>query len=334
MVMNNLANAPCRMLARWTQWIVVGMVGSWVCGVLAAEFPAKPIRLIVPFSIDGGASMQAQVLVDPLRRNLRQQVLVEHRVGAGGLVGGEVVAKSPADGHTLLFTTTSLAVNASWPDAQIPFNALADLASVSLVSSAPLVLAVHPAVPAKSVPELVALARRARPAVRAGGNAPGSLSHVALALFSHAADVRAEIALFNGGGPAAKALAAGEIDMLFAAAPVVVSHLAAQRLRPLAVTAAAPQALFADVPALQRFYPGLVLENGYVLMAPALTPPSTIARLHAEVRRALVDDDVREFFLRHGLSPVASTPAASAAMLKQDIDRLAGQIRRGELRLQ
>jgi len=309
------------------------MAGGGVCGVLAAEFPARPIRLIVPFSVDGGAGLQARVLADPLRRNLGQQVLVEHRAGAGGLVGGEVVAKSPADGHTLLFTTSSLAVNASWPDAQMAFNALADLAPASLVSSAPLVLAVHPAVPAKSVPELVALARRTRPSVRAGGNAPGSLSHVALALFGHAADVRTEIALFNGGGPAAKALAAGEIDMLFVAAPVAVSHIAAQRLRPLAVTAAAPQALFADVPALQRYYPGLVFENRYWLLAPALTPPHIIARLQAETGRALADDDVREFFLGHGLSPVASTPSASVAMLNQDIDRFAGQIRRGELRL-
>lgn len=310
------------------------MVGGGVCGVLAVEFPARPIRLIVPFSVDGGASLQARVLADPLRRNLGQQVLVEHRAGAGGLVGSDVVAKSPADGHTLLLTTTSLAVNAAWPDAQIPFDALADFAPVSLVSSAPLVLAVHPVVPAKSVPELLALARRARPAVRSGGNVPGSLGHVALALFSRAADVRAEIALFNGGGPAARALAAGEIDMLFVAAPVAVPYLAAQRLRPLAVTAAAPQALFADVPALQRFYPGLVFENRYWLLAPALTPPNIIARLHAETGRALADDEVREFFLSHGLSPVASTPAASAAMLKQDIERFAGQIRRGELRLQ
>jgi tripartite-type tricarboxylate transporter receptor subunit TctC len=115
---------------------------------------------------------------------------------------------------------------------------------------------------------------------------------------------------------------------------VAVPYLAAQRLRPLAVTAAAPQALFADVPALQRFYPGLVFENRYWLLAPALTPPNIIARLHAETGRALADDEVREFFLSHGLSPVASTPAASAAMLKQDIERFAGQIRRGELRLQ
>lgn len=313
--------------------MVAVMVGGGVCGVLAAEFPAKPIRLIVPFSVDGGAGMQARALVDPLHRNLGQQVLVEHRAGAGGLVGGEVAAQSPADGHTLLFTTTSLAVNAAWPDAQMPFNVLADLAPVSLVSSAPLVLAVHPAVPAKSVPELVALVGRARPAVRAGGNAPGSLGHVALALFSSAAHVRTEIAMFNGGGPAAKALAAGEIDMLFAATPVAVSHIAAQRLRPLAVTADTPQALFADVPLLQRFYPGLVFENRYWLLAPARTPLSTIARQHAEVRRALAEDEVREFFLGHGLSPVASTPAASAAMLKQDIERFAGQIRRGELRL-
>lgn len=316
------------------QWAMMATAVCWIPGAQTAEYPAKPVRLIVPFSADGGTGMQARVLAQALRRNLGQQILVEYRAGAGGVIGSDAVAKSPADGHTLLFTTASLAVNASWPGAQLPFSALTDFAPVSLVSSAPLVLAVHPAVPAKSVPELVALARRAQPVVRAGGNAPGSLSHVAIALFSRAAGFRAELALFNGGGPAVRALTGGELDVLFAAAPVAVAHMAAQHLRPLAITATGPLPLFAGVPELNRFYPGLVLENWYALLAPALTPQAAVARLQVETRRALDDDEVREFLLSHGIAAIGGSPDALTGALKRGMDRHGGQISRGELRLQ
>jgi len=305
-----------------------------VCSALAAEFPAKPVRLVVPFSADGGAGMQAQVLARALRRNLGQQVLVQHHPGAGGVIGSEAVVSSPADGHTLLFTSAGFAVNAAWLGAQLPFSALTDFVAVSLVSSAPLVLAVHPAVPAQTVPQLVALARRAQPVLRAGGNAPGGLSHVAITLFSRAAGFRAELALFNGGGPAARALIGGELDALFIAAPVALPHLAVQRLRPLAITTAGPHPLFAGAPELSRFYPGLVLENWYALLAPAQTPQAVITRFNAETARALDDQEVREFLLSRGIAAVGGSPEALTVALKREIDRRSVQIRSGELRLQ
>lgn len=306
----------------------------WMSGAQSAEYPAKPVRLIVPFSADGGTGMQARVLAQALRRNLGQQVLVEHRAGAGGVIGSDAVAKSPSDGHTLLFTTASLAVNAAWLGAQLPHSALTDFVPVSLVSSAPLLLVVHPAVPAKTVPELVALARRAQPVLRAGANASGGLSHVAIALFSRAAGLRTELAVFNGGGPAVRALTGGELDVLFVAAPVAVPHLAVQRLRPLAITASGPHPLFAGVPELNRIYPGLVLENWYALLAPALTPPAAVARFNAEAGRALDEQEIREFFLSHGIAAVGGSPDALTGALKRELDRYGGQMRSGELRLQ
>lgn len=325
---------PCReriLPGLW--WIMIAAI-SPVFAAETAGFPAHPLRLIVPAPADGGASVQARLLAPSLRAHLGHQVLVEHRAGAGGVTGSAAVAQAPADGHTLLLTSAALAVNAAWLPEQMPFDALTAFAPVSLIATAPLVLAVHPGVPAKTVPELVALAKRARPVVRAGGNAAGSLSHVALTLFSRAAGFRAETVLFNGGGPAAQSLAQGQYDLLLMAAPVAVPLVSTQRLRALAVTAAEPMPQLSGVPAMKQFFPGLVIENWYALLAPAATPQPVIMRLQTEVRRALGDETVSERYAALGLVAAGSTPEGLAQTLQRDVARYAGLIRRGDLRLQ
>lgn len=325
---------------RHRQFILSGLRWMLITGippvfaVETAHFPAHPLRLIVPAPTDGGASVQARLLAPSLRAHLGQQVLVEHRAGGGGVIGSAAVAQAPADGHTLLLTSAALAVNAAWLPEQMPFDVLTAFAPVSLIATAPLVLAVHPGVPAKTIPELVALAKRARPVIRAGGNAAGSLSHVALTLFSRAAGFRAETVLFNGGGPAAQSLVQGQYDLLLMAAPVAVPLVTRQRLRALAVTAAEPMPQLAGVPAMKQFFPELVVQNWYALLAPAATPQPVITRLHAEVRRALGDETVRERYAAFGLVAVGSAPEVLAQTLQRDVARYAGLIRRGDLPLQ
>lgn len=299
-----------------------------------APFPAQPLRFVVPAPVDGGASVQAKILAPVMRRHLAQQVIVEHRAGAGGVVGSAAVVQAPADGHTLLLTSTALAVNAAWLPEQMPFEVLSAFAPVSLIATAPLVLAVHPRVPAKTVPELVALAKRARPLVDAGVNAAGSLSHVALSQLAGAAGIRSATVPFNGGGPALQSLMGGQIDMLFAAAPLAVPPVRMQRLRALAVTAAEPIPQLTGVPVMKTFFPELVLENWYALLAPAATPRPVITRLHAEVRRALADESVRELYSPLGLVGVGSAPEALALRLREDVARFGGMIRQGHLRMQ
>jgi hypothetical protein len=297
------------------------------------SFPSQPVRLVVPASMDGGTSLQAQALAAVMRTHLAQQVLVEHRAGAGGVIGSAAVAQAPADGHTLLLTSAALAVNAAWLPEQLPFDVLSGFAPVSLIATAPLVLVVHPGVPAKTIPELVALAKRSRPMIHAGGNAAGSLSHVALSQFAHAAGFRSETLLFNGGGPAMQSLIQGRVDLLFVALPLALPPLETQRLRALAVTAAEPLPKLAGVPAMKQFFPGMVIENWYALLAPAATPQPVITRLHAEVRRALADESVQALYSRLGLIAVGSTPEALALMLRSDVERYAGLIRQGHLRM-
>ncbi len=314
-------------------WILVAAIPP-VFAAETAPFPTRPLRLIVPAPADGGASLQARLLAPSLRAHLGQHVFVEHRAGASGVIGSAAVAQAPADGHTLLLTSAALAVNAAWLPEQMPFDALTAFAPVSLIATAPLVLVVHPGVPAKTVGELVALAKRARPPIHAGGNAAGSFSQVALTLFSRAAGFRTETVLFNGGGPAAQSLAQGQYDLLFMAAPVALRLVTTQRLRALAVTAAEPMPQLSGVPAMKQFFPGLVIENWYALLAPAATPQPVIARLHAEVRRALGDETVREGYAALGLVAAGSAPEVLAQTLQQDVARYAGLIRRGDLRLQ
>ena len=321
---------------KWGVWTsLIGLL--YMQFAQAAEttrFPSQPLRLVVPASAEGGLSLQARMLVPAMRNSLSQQVLVEYRSGAGGVIGSAAVARAPADGHTLLLTSTVLAVNAAWLPEQLPFDVLSDFAPVSLLATTPLVLAVHPGVPAKSVSELVTLAKRARPPVHMGGNAAGSLSHVALSLFSRVAGLRPEMVLFNGGGPAMHSLVQGRFDALCAAVPVALPLLRSQRLRALAVTAAEPLPLLDGTPAMKQFYPGLVLENWYGLLAPAATPQSVITRLQAELRRALDDAGLRQQYAALGFAVAGSTPEDLAQTLRSDVERYSGLIRQGLLPLQ
>lgn len=304
-------------------------------GAYAAQpFPSQPLHLVVPAPAEGTTSLQARLLAPVMREHLGQQVLVEHRAGAGGVIGAAAVARAPADGHTLLLTSSALAVNAAWLPEQMPFALSSGFAPVSLLSSTPLVLVVHPGVPAKSVAELIALMKRAKPPVRAGGNAAGSLSHVAMSQMMHAAGLRVETVLFSGGGPAMQSLLQGQIDVLFTTLPVALPSLKAQRLRALAVTAGEVVPQLPETPLLRQMFSGMVAENWYAILVPAATPQAVITRLNAEVRRALADPGVREQYASLGLIPTGSTPEAMAQILHRDVERYAGLMRQGQLSLQ
>ena len=190
--------------------VVLGFTGT-----VAGAFPEKPIRMVVPFGTGGGTDLQGRLLAEKLRQSLGQQVLVDNRAGAGGVIGTELVTKSDPDGHTLLFTTASLAVNVTLMKKNMNFDPLKDLEPVTWVSSAPLVLVVHPSVPAKSIKEVIALAKRTTGGLNMGANSPGTTSHLSAEMFKQLAKVQGVTVLYKGGGPAALGTATGEIDMLF-----------------------------------------------------------------------------------------------------------------------
>jgi tripartite-type tricarboxylate transporter receptor subunit TctC len=299
----------------------------------AAVYPDKPVHVIVPFSTGGGTDIQARLLTEKLRESTGQPFIVDNRTGAGGLIGAGIAVESPADGYTILFTTATIAVNTTLYGKRMKFSATKDLTPVIWVSSAPLVLVVHPSVPAHSVKELVALAKRRPGFMNAAVNTPGSTSHLSAEMFKQIAKLDYVIVPFRGGGPATVAVVAGETDFLFATAPSAMPHIQSGRMRALAVTTAKRASVFPDLPTMSSFYPGFVSDNWYAMFFPKGVPQDKIAKMNAEIGKALNASDVKTFYARQGLDPVAGSPKELAALVKKEIVKYAGVIRKGHIQL-
>jgi len=196
----------------------------------AQSWPAKSVRVVVPFSTGGGTDIQARVLADVLRKNSGQNFITDNRAGASGLIGAELVVQSPPDGYTILFSTAMLAVNTTLYGKSLKFDTRNDLVPSTWVSSTPVVLVVHPSVPAKSVKELIALARSRPGEFNNGVNVPGSTSHLAGEMFQQLTKTKAVVVPFKGGGPAIQGLMTRDIDFLFATGPVAAAALKTGRV--------------------------------------------------------------------------------------------------------
>jgi len=302
-------------------------------GPQQGAYSEKPVRLIVPFSTGGGTDIQGRLLSEKMRQNMGQQVLVDNRTGAGGLIGAQITVESPADGYTVLFTTATIAVNTTLQKDRMTFDALKDLTPVTWVSSAPLVLVVHPSVPVKSVKDLVALANRTPAGLNMGGNTPGSTSHLSAEMFKQFAKIKGVTVLYKGGGPATLGVVTGEIDLLFATAPSASPHLQTNRIRGLAVTTAKRASAFPDMPSMSEFYPGFVSDNWYAMFMPAGSPKEAISKINAEVKKALAAKEVSAFYAKQGIEPVGSTPEELTDLVKREISRYADVIERGNIKL-
>jgi tripartite-type tricarboxylate transporter receptor subunit TctC len=306
---------------------VVGMAGE------AGAWPDKTVRVIVPFGTGGGTDIQARLLADNLRAITGQSFIVENRSGAGGLIGAEQVVNAPPDGHTLLFTTATLAINRTLYGKTLKFDPMKDLVPSTLVSNAPNVLCVHPSVPAQSVPELIALSKKHATGLNAGVNTPGSTSHLAAEMLMQLGGIQSEIIPYTGGGPAISALMVGEIDYLFATGPVAANALKVGRVRCLAVTTAEPNDAFPDLPPINKFVPGLEIGNWYAMFFPRGTPELAVKRLSAIISEALDDKKIQAFFAQEGLVPIGSTPQELRELFASDVKRYAQVIKDGKIPL-
>jgi len=290
-------------------------------GSAQAAWPERPVRVIVPFGTGGGTDIQARLLADKLGQLGGQRFLVENRSGAGGLIGAEVVVNSPPDGHTLLFTTATLAVNTTLYAKTLKFNTQTDLVPSTQVSTAPNVLCVHPSVPAKSAKDLVALAKSKPGVLNAGGNTPGSTSHLAAEMLSQLANIKMVIITYTGGGPAVTALMTGDIDFLFATGPVAASGIKTGRIRCLAVTTAAANPALPDLPPINTVVPGLEIGNWYSMFFPKGTPSEAVNGLSRIVKEALSDARIKGFMAREAIVPIGGTPDQLRRLLANDIKK-------------
>jgi tripartite-type tricarboxylate transporter receptor subunit TctC len=301
---------------------------------LTQAWPAKPVRIIVPFGPGGGTDIQARVLTAVFHEHTGQSFIVENRAGASGLIGAEIAAGAAPDGYTLLFSTATLTINTTLYGSRMKIDPLKDLEPISWLTSTPLVLVVHPSVPAKSVKELIALAKRRPAFLNSGVNVPGSTSHLSAEMLKQVAGIEAIIVPYKGGGPAITALMSGEIDYLFATGPVASAARKSGRVRALAVTTAKKASAFPDLPTMNTFYPGFESDNWYAMWFAAGTPRDIVAKMNGLIVKSMQNGKVREFMVKEGLDPVGSTPEELAAQMKREIVKYAEVIRKGNIKLQ
>jgi tripartite-type tricarboxylate transporter receptor subunit TctC len=298
----------------------------------AQNWPVKPVRMLVPFPPGGGTDIQARLLSKAFQQEFGQNFIIDNRTGAGGLIAAQLVVDSPGDGYNLLFTSGSISVVTTLHASRIKFNPLTDLAPVSWLSSTPLVLSLHPSVPAKSVKELVALARQKPSIFTAGGNDFGSTAHLSGEMFNQMAGLKSTVVTYRGGGPAVIALISGEIDYIFATAPSIMPHLKSGKAKPIAVTTENRSPAFPDLPTMTSLYPGFVSDNWYAIFFPKNTPRAVIDRMNAAVRKALDSADIKTFMMREALDAIASSPEELTAKFKSDQARYAKVIKAANIK--
>jgi tripartite-type tricarboxylate transporter receptor subunit TctC len=292
----------------------------------------KPVRLLVPFPPGGGTDIQARLLSKVFQQEFGQNFVIDNRTGAGGLIAAQLTVDSPGDGYTLLFTSGSISVVTTLHASRIKFNALTDLTPVSWLSSTPLVLSLHPSVPAKSVKDLVALATQKPSIFTAGGNDFGSTAHLSGEMFNQMAGLKSTIVTYRGGGPAVIALISGEIDYIFATAPSIMPHLKSGKAKPIAVTTEKRSPAFPDLPTMTSLYPGFVSDNWYAMFFPRNTPRAVVDRMNAAVKKALDSADVKTFMTREALEAIASSPEELTAKFKSDQARYAKVIKAANIK--
>ncbi len=288
----------------------------WGAPVAAQQWPAKAVRIVVPFGAGGGTDIQARLLAQKFQASMGQNFLVDNRSGAAGLIGAELVAKSPGDGYNILFTTASLAINVTLYSKRMAFDAYTDLVPVSCVSSVPLVLVVHPSVPVKNIKELIALAKKSR--LNAAHNGSGTTSHLSIEMLKLFGGVDVTPVPYKGGGPAIVSLISGETDFSFATALAAQPFIKTGKVRPLAGTTAKRAAAFPDLPTMKSIYPEFESDNWYAMFFPKGTARETVAKLNSEIIKALKAPDVNEYIRKEGGEPVGSTPEELAAYFKRE----------------
>ena len=313
--------------------LAAAIAGAGATSVSAQQWPDKPVRILVPFPPGGGTDIQARLLSTVFQKSMGQNFIIDNRTGAGGLIAAQLAVDSPPDGNTILFTSGSISVVVTLYAKRMKFDPLTDLTPISWLSSTPLVLSIHPSVPAKNVRELVALAKGKPGALNGGGNTAGSTSHLTAEMLNQVTGIKSQVVTYRGGGPAVIALISGEIDYLFATAPSIMPHLKSGKAKALAVTTPKRSSALPDLPTMNSVYPGFESDNWYAMFYPKGTPRPIIDKMNGEIKKALNNDDVRKFMKQEALDAVASTPEELTAMFKRDIEKYAKVIKFANVKL-
>lgn len=283
----------------------------------AAEYPTKPIRMLVGFAPGGGTDTTARAMAGKLSERLGQQVIIDNRPGAAGNIAAEITSQANPDGYTVLMgTIAALAINPSLYK-KLPFDPLKDIIPVSRAVDSTNILVLHPSVPAKTVKELIALAKTK--SLNGGSSGVGGAGHLALELFNLKAGTKMVHVPYKGGGPAMADLLGGNIQLIFATAASAVPHIKSGKIKALAVTTAKRSGLVPDLPTVaEAGLPGFEANNWYGVLVPAGTPRAIVNRLNKEIVAVLNLPDLKDFLFKQGLDAAPSTPEAFAAYIRSE----------------
>jgi tripartite-type tricarboxylate transporter receptor subunit TctC len=285
----------------------------------AAAYPSKPIRLLVGFPVGGGADVAARTLGPRMSESLGQQIIVDNRPGAGSAVASEIAAKATPDGHTLVSIGSSHAVNAAlYP--KLPYRPAADFSGIVLIATAPVAITVNPAVPAKTLKELIALARSRPGQLNYGSAGVNGINHLAAELLKRTGSFDITLVPYKGVAQALPAVMAGEVQLMFASLPGSIGQIKAGRIRAIAVTSAKRSGAAPDIPTVaESGVPGYDASSWFAFLAPAATPKSIVTRLNTEAMKTLQAPQVRDALTRQGMDPAGSTPDEIDAYLRAEI---------------
>jgi tripartite-type tricarboxylate transporter receptor subunit TctC len=285
----------------------------------AQTYPVKAIRVVVPYAPGGSTDVVIRIIAPRMSESLGQQVVVENRPGGSSTIGLDVAAKSAPDGYTLGVANLTFGANPSLFK-KMPFDSEKDLLPVSLVSIVTLVLTVHPSVPARSVKQLIAIAKAKPGSLNYGSAGNVSANHLATERFSYMTGIKMVHIPYKGGGPAVISIVSGETAILMATIPSSIQHFQSGRLIPLGVTSPKRNAALPEIPSIaEAGVPGYEAIEWNGVMAPAGTPPAVISRLHQSIAKSLAIPEVKERIVALGADPVGSSPEEFAAFIKKEL---------------
>jgi tripartite-type tricarboxylate transporter receptor subunit TctC len=294
----------------------------------AQQYPAKTIRMIVPFAPGGNTDIIARIVAPRMSEALGQQIVIDNRGGAGSIIGTEMAAKAPPDGYTLLMVSAAHVINPAMVK-KLPYDSLKDFTAISVVADVPTAFVVHPALPVTTVKEFIALARRRPGELNYSTAGRGTVGHLAGELLSSAAKIKLVHVPYKGSGPAVIDLLAGHVQLQFASLPAVIQYVRGNKLRMIAQTGDKRSPAAPETPTMiESGLPGFIVSSGFGLMGPAGLPRPVVDRVHASLKAALGNPDARNQLSGQGADPVGSTPEEYDAFNKSEIAkwiRVAGE---------
>jgi tripartite-type tricarboxylate transporter receptor subunit TctC len=316
---------------RFARSIALTAAAFFAFAAHAQTYPSKPVRIIVPFSPGGATDIVTRILAQKLTEAWGQQVVADNRAGASGNIGAELAAKAPPDGYTLFMTSGSIVAANQHMFKRLNWNPERDLVAITNVASGPQIIAIHPSFPAKSVKDLIAVAKAKPGAITFGSAGVGTQTHLAAENFIHSAGINVIHVPYKGEGPAIVDLVAGQIIFVTPNLSAAIGFVQQGRLRALGVTSRKRSSQLPDVPAIAETLPGFENLGWFGLMAPAGTPAAVIEKVYRDTAKALEGADLRKRFDDIGMSPVGNPPAEFAKAIKEESVRWARIIRERKL---